>query len=129
MKSYFNFSFLGWVYSVDPKFYKTKNGFEYQKIRVVNGTQFNLFFIFEDSKAFAKISKGDKVILEGSIDRVDFGSNYFKVERCEILAANVAIDHEPSSDEDIKRVLWEDAEKGGKDHVSKKRTKTRESGS
>ncbi len=109
MKSYFNFSFRGWVYSVDPKFYKTTNGFSYQKIRVVNGKQFNLFFIFEDSEAFSKISKGDLVLLKGSIDKVERGNNYFKVESCIILAKQVAQEDKPSAENDIHEVLWDES--------------------
>ncbi len=105
MKSYFNFSFLGWVFSVDKTIYKTKNGISYQKIRVVNGSQFNLFFIFEDSNAFMKLRKGDLVYIQGSINKIEFESCYFKVNSCQIIQQEAAQEEHPSSDRDIHEAL------------------------
>lgn len=103
MKFYFNFNFFGWIYSIQEGF-KTKNGIDYKKIRVVNGNQFHVFIVFENQENYKFIQTNDLIKIDGSFKKTKDGGLLFNILNICILNPKAAVDEEPSANQDFQEV-------------------------
>ncbi len=103
MKNYFSFEFFGWINKLSKS--TTRNGINFIRIQVVNGSDYIFMHCFEDFDCFYDdIQIGDWVKINGNISQNE-NSYFFKPKTIKIINKRSAKDSKPSSDKDIKEVI------------------------